>query len=226
MPDPLSRFQQRIGYQFKDVSLLQQALRHRSSGSVHNERLEYLGDSLLNFYTAESLYGMYPRSPEGELSAMRAHLVRKETLAEIARQILLAEVLELGQSAAKTGGHRRDSILSDTVEAVIAAVYLDGGWQQARDLTGRLLEPLVTRMKALESVRDAKSLLQEWLQAKSFAVPEYRTLEITGPGHARAFRVQCEVEPLQKTSEGEGSSRREAEQAAAAAMLEQLESLT
>lgn len=215
MNDALNRFQERLSYQFTDVELLCRALKHRSAGSDHNERLEFLGDSLVNFFAAESLYLSHPDAPEGDLSSMRSHLVRKESLAEIARYLRLEEVIELGQSALSSGGHRRDSILADAIEAIIAAVYLDGGWQATSNVTTKMMAIPALRIDSVESVRDSKSLLQEKLQAKGLPVPEYKTTSVDGPGHAREFSVSCRISGVEEVFQGRGSNRRAAEQIAA-----------
>ncbi len=215
MPDSLSRFQERLGYQFSDSRTLKHALKHRSAGANNNERLEFLGDSLINLFAAESMFHTHPESPEGDLSSMRSHLVRKESLADIARFLHLEEVIELGQSALSSGGHRRDSILADAVEAVIAAVYLDGGWQAASDVSAKLLEIPAKAISSVESVRDAKSLLQEWLQGRGHPLPIYETVEVSGPGHARQFAIGCTIEGQDQQFVGEGPNRRSAEQEAA-----------
>ncbi len=225
MTDALTRFQERLNYQFSDPELLKQALKHRSAGSRHNERLEFLGDSLINMFAAETLYKEHPDASEGDLSSMRSHLVRKESLAEIARHLYLQEVIELGQSALSSGGHRRDSILADAVEAVIAATYLDGGWQSAAAVVQKMLAIPALTIRSVESVRDAKSLLQEKLQAKGLPVPVYETLHVKGPGHARQFSVACQVSGFDKAFEGQGSNRRAAEQMSATLALNALEQL-
>tara|TARA_B110000483_G_scaffold99953_1_gene122579 strand:- start:11474 stop:12160 length:687 start_codon:yes stop_codon:yes gene_type:complete len=219
MSDPLSRFQGRLGYQFSDSRTLQHALKHRSAGANNNERLEFLGDSLINLFAAESMFHTHPEAPEGDLSSMRSHLVRKESLANIARSLRLDEVIELGQSALSSGGHRRDSILADAVEAVIAAVYLDGGWQAASQVSAKLLEAPANAIASVESVRDAKSLLQEWLQGRGLPLPIYETIEVSGPGHSRQFAIGCNIEGQEQQFVGEGSNRRTAEQDAACKAL-------
>lgn len=225
MNDALNRFQERLGYQFSDPKLLELALRHRSAGLNHNERLEFLGDSLVNLFAAESLYHLHPEASEGDLSSMRSHLVRKESLAEIARSLRFEEVIELGKSALSSGGHRRESILADTVEAVIAAVYLDGGWQAANAVTEKMMAIPELNITSVESVRDAKSLLQEKLQGKGLETPDYQTLSVDGPGHARQFSVSCRIQGFDQDFIGNGSNRRAAEQAAAQNALKELEQL-
>lgn len=222
MTEALDRLQTRLGYRFVDIELLNDALRHRSAGSKHNERLEFLGDSLLNMATAEMLYRQYPTSAEGDLSSMRSLLVRQSALAAIARSLDLGQVIELGPSASQSGGHDRDSILSDAVEAILAAIYLDGGWDDCRHTTERLLASLDLDMD-LSRARDAKSLLQEWLQSRGLPLPDYQTIEVSGPGHSRIYRVQCVLDSVGKRGEGVGNSRRTAEQEAAASVLALME---
>jgi|SaaInlV_100m_DNA_5_1039725.scaffolds.fasta_scaffold03580_2 ribonuclease III len=223
MSDALTRFQERLNYQFSDVGLLRHALKHRSAGAQHNERLEFLGDSLVNLFAAESLYHSHPEASEGDLSSMRSHLVRKESLAKIARFLHFEEVIELGQSALSSGGHRRDSILADTVEAVIAATYLDGGWQSASEVVAKMMAIPALEISSVESVRDAKSLLQEKLQGQGYATPTYETLSVDGPGHARKFSVSCIINGFEQVFEGQGPNRRAAEQMAANVALETIE---
>lgn len=223
MNDALNRFQERLNYQFSDIELLRHALKHRSAGSKHNERLEFLGDSLVNLFAAESLYHKHPEAPEGDLSSMRSHLVRKESLAEIARSLHLEEVIELGQSALSSGGHRRDSILADAVEAIIAAVYLDGGWQAATDVTAKMMSIPALAIDSVEAVRDSKSLLQEKLQGRGLPIPTYETTSVDGPGHARQFSVSCNISGFDDAFEGQGSNRRTAEQLAAQSALAAIE---
>lgn len=223
MSETLSRFQSRLGYQFTDENILQSALKHRSAGLPNNERMEFLGDSLIGLFAAETLFLKYPEASEGDLSSMRSHLVRKESLAEIARSLHLEEVIVLGKSALSSGGHRRDSILADTLEAVLAAVYLDGGWKATSDVSSELLKNLEQGIEDVTSVRDAKSLLQEWLQGRGLALPSYEVLEVGGPGHAREFSVGCKVDGEDRVFIGKGSNRRTAEQKAALQALENLE---
>lgn len=227
MQQQLEQFQTRIGYAFTDTDLLCKALRHRSAGNDHNERLEFLGDSLLNLVAADYLFRQDGNASEGELTTRRSILVRKQTLARIARQFDFASVLQLGPSAAKSGGFGRDSILADTVEAVIAAVYLDSDFATVSRVTLALLREefaqLDSSLDLQQPTQDAKTRLQEWLQARSLPLPQYETLEISGPDHQRIYQVSVCVEPLAEKAVGTGTSRREAEQFAAALALEQLE---
>lgn len=216
----LSEFQQKLGYSFQNQALLEQALTHRSFSKTHNERLEFLGDSLVNVLIAERLFAKYQEAPEGHLSSMRSTLVRRETLADIATSINMGDFLLLGGGTVKTGGHRLESILADAYEAVVAAVYLDSDWQTCSLMMDRHFGARVDGMENMAELRDAKSRLQEWLQAQSLSLPEYQTVEVAGPGHAQRFKIRCVVENTEGEFYGEGSNRRAAEQRAAAMALE------
>ncbi|MCB1774259.1 MAG: ribonuclease III [Gammaproteobacteria bacterium] len=218
----MKRLQARLGYNFRDIELLQQAISHRSVGARNNERLEFLGDSILGFEVADNLYHRVGDADEGQLSRMRAHLVRRETLAEVARSLDLGDVLNLGAGELRSGGQSRDSILADAVEAIIAAVYLDGGLDQARALVRRLLGSRLTTPAAEIRLKDPKTRLQEYLQSIGHALPQYEVVEISGEQHRQRFRVACST-GIVADSDGEGSSRRKAEQAAAQAMLDALD---
>jgi ribonuclease-3 len=211
------------GHSFADGGLLTQALSHRSAGAPHNERLEFLGDALLNLIVAEQLYLRWPKADEGAMTRARAELVRESALAAVARTLDLGPKLILGPGEMKTGGHRRDSILADALEAVIAALYLDGGFDACRDTVLPWFEPLLAALPPLNQVgKDAKTRLQEWLQARQLPLPVYALLEESGDDHDKRFRVGCTlVEPV-VASEGVGTSRRAAEQSAAEAALAQL----
>ncbi|MCG5534963.1 ribonuclease III [Ectothiorhodospira mobilis] len=206
----------------RDSTELRQALTHRSAAPRHNERLEFLGDGVLNFVIAARLYEMRPEAPEGELSRLRAALVNKDSLAAIARGMDMGAVLSLGEGERKSGGHRRDSILADALEAVIGAVYLQEGFEVAQrfvlDLYARRLQDL----PSAESLKDPKTRLQEWLQRRGLETPEYRLLEVTGKPHDQHFRSACRIPRRELECVGEGSSRRRAEQAAAQKALETL----
>ena len=217
----MRRLQRRLGYEFNDSSLLQRALSHRSLGAQNNERLEFLGDAILGFEVADHLYRQAEDADEGQLSRMRAHLVRRETLAAVARELELGGLLRLGAGELRSGGQTRDSILADAVEAIIAAVYLDGGIDQARMLVRRLLGERLTGMPAETRVKDAKTRLQEHLQAIGSPLPTYSVISISGSQHEQTFRASCST-GLVADTEGEGSSRRRAEQAAAEKMLANL----
>jgi ribonuclease-3 len=213
------------GHAFVDGSLLDQALRHRSAGSPHNERLEFLGDALLNLIIAEQLYVRWPKADEGAMTRARAELVRESTLADVARTLDLGKRLVLGPGEMKTGGHRRDSILADALEAVIAALYLDGGFDGCRNVVLRWFEPLLAALPPLHQVgKDAKTRVQEWLQARQLPLPAYALVEQTGDDHDKRFRVSCTLGDPPLASEGNGTSRRAAEQAAAEDMLAHLPS--
>jgi len=211
------------GHSFADGGLLTQALSHRSAGSPHNERLEFLGDALLNLIVAEQLYLRWPKADEGAMTRARAELVRESALAAVARNLDLGSRLILGPGELKTGGHRRDSILADALEAVIAALYLDGGFDACRNTVLPWFEPLLSALPPLNQVgKDAKTRLQEWLQARQLPLPAYTLLEESGDDHDKRFRVGCTLAEPPVTSDGVGTSRRAAEQAAAEAALVQL----
>jgi ribonuclease-3 len=210
-----------LAYAFRDPALRERALSHRSVGARNNERLEFLGDGLVNLLVAELLYEQFPQAAEGELTRWRARLVSEPALAAIARGLELGDQLRLGPGELKSGGFRRDSILADAFEALIAAVYLDGGWETcrriARDLFGsRLLDA------ANAEDKDPKTRLQELLQARGLALPVYELVATGGAEHAKTFDVSCTIAALGLCSEGHGGNRRAAEQAAAAAAIEQL----
>ncbi len=204
-----------IGYQFQDLDLLEQALTHRSRGARNNERLEFLGDSILNFVITRSLYERFPEAAEGQLSRLRARMVRRNTLAEIAREFSLGDFLIMGRGELKSGGFDRDSILSDTAEAIIGAVFLDGGLDTVEE---RVLAWFGTRLDELsldESQKDAKSRLQEHLQGIGAQLPQYTVIRTVGKSHDQVFTVECQSEMLTHEAVGEGTSRRVAEQVAA-----------
>ena len=215
----LKRLQRRLGYQFKDETLLTQALTHRSVGSRNNERMEFLGDAILGFEIAENLFQRHPNASEGELSRARAQLVKRETLAAVARNLHLGDCLILGVGELRSGGQTRDSILSDAVEALIAAVYLDSGIEPARLLVRRVLKDRIARCSPQEQLKDSKTRLQEFLQAQGKALPVYEVVSIEGSAHEQHFVVKCVVDSLGITEMGEGSSRRKAEQEAARNVL-------
>jgi len=219
---PLDRLQQQLGYRFSNPDLLQQALTHRSAGALNNERLEFLGDAILGFRVAERLYQDHDDADEGSLSRMRAHLVKRETLAKVARELKLGDWLQLGPGELRTGGHSRTSTLADAVEAIIAAVYFDGGMAAASSLIDRLLASRLAVASPERQGKDPKTRLQEWLQGRQYALPVYAVLQVSGEAHDQSFRVACELPELQLHSEGAGSSRRKAEQQAAESMLVQL----
>ncbi len=213
----------RIGHTFANPALLAQALRHRSAGQPHNERLEFLGDAIVDLLTAEALYAQWPKADEGALTRARTALVRESALAEIARQLDLGPHLVLGPGEMKSGGHRRDSILADALEALIGAIYLDGGLEAARHVAMPWFAPRIAALPPPNKVgKDAKTRLQEWLQARGKPLPVYSLLAETGEEHARTFRVRCQLSDPALESEGEAGSRRNAEQAAAGKLLEQI----
>jgi len=216
-----------LGHPFRDPTLLAAALTHRSARNQnrghHNERLEFLGDGVLDLVIAEALYQRLPQADEGQLSRLRANLVNRDALAELARGIGLGEHLRLGGGELKSGGRRRDSILADALEALFGAVYLDGGYSAARDVILRLYAPLLDGVDLKQAEKDPKTRLQEYLQGRGLSLPAYRILEISGQAHEQRFRVACRVDALDMDEQGEGTSRRRAEQAAAAAVLQRLE---
>jgi ribonuclease-3 len=222
--DPRALLQKRLGYSFVDADLLERALSHRSVGARNNERLEFLGDALVNFVIAGALFDVRPTAEEGALSRLRASLVREESLARLGRELDLGSAMHLGESELKSGGFRRDSILADAFEAVLGAIYLDGGFDAAQAAARRLFAPLLENLPDAESLKDPKTRLQEWLQARSRPLPRYEVLAEDGPPHARRFSVCCSLADDEASrSFAEAASRRVAEQQAAAAMLDTLE---
>lgn len=212
------------GHAFADPALLAQALTHRSAGSPHNERLEFLGDALVNQFIAEALFARWPRADEGTLTRARAQLVRESALAGIARTLDLGVALVLGPGEMKTGGHRRDSILADAMEALVAAIYLDAGFEACRAVVLPWFAPLIEALPPPNKMgKDAKTRLQEWLQGRQRALPVYALVAESGDDHARIFTVSCSLADPPVTTEGEGSSRRAAEQQAAEAALQAIE---
>jgi ribonuclease III len=210
------------GHSFRSEVLLKQALRHRSVGSPNNERLEFLGDALLNCIVAELLYERLPHWSEGDLSRLRSSLVNQPSLVDIATRLGLGDHLELGDGELKSGGHRRPSILADALEAVLGAVYLDGGFDAARTVVLTWFAEVMSEPERLQPVKDPKTALQEWLQAQRIPLPSYRVIETAGDAHEQSFTITCTVETMQMHTQGNGSSRRAAEQQAASRMLEQL----
>ncbi|MFT5879291.1 MAG: ribonuclease-3 [Moritella sp.] len=219
----LEKLQTVLGYQYKNDGLLQQALTHRSAYYKHNERLEFLGDSVLGFIISDALFKQFPDVPEGDLSRMRATLVKGLTLAELAREFELSDCLILGPGELKSGGFRRESILADTVEALIGAMYLDSDISETRE---RVLAWYATRLAAIEpgiGQKDAKTQLQEWLQGRKQALPLYQVVEVKGEAHNQEFTIHCVIAGLEQPVTGKGTSRRKAEQEAAQRALEQLQ---
>ncbi len=222
MNNPLIKLSQRIGYSFNDESLVQLALTHRSCGNKNNERLEFLGDSIVNFVIAEALYRKFPQAKEGQLSRLRADMVRGTTLAEIAREFELGEFLQLGSGELKSGGHNRESILADVVEAIIGAIYLDSGMAVANEQILNWYESRLAGLTLDAVIKDAKTRLQEHLQKSKHRLPKYEVTEIFGQAHDQKFKVSCWVEKLPEITVGIGSSRRFAEQSAAEKALKAL----
>ena len=204
-----------IGHDFSNNALLTQALTHRSFGSTNNERLEFLGDGVLNFIIASQLYLKFPKLDEGDLSRLRAHLVKEPTLGEIALTLNIGDALKLGEGELKSGGWRRPSVLADALEAMIGAVFLDAGFAAAEGVVIKLFTPLIEKIDPKAIGKDPKSLLQEYLQSKKIDVPTYEVLAIEGEAHCQTFRVECRVAKFNIVTQGEGSSRRAAEQQAA-----------
>ena len=204
-----------IGHDFSNKALLTQALTHRSFGSINNERLEFLGDGVLNFIVASQLYLKFPKLDEGDLSRLRAHLVKEPTLGEIALTLNIGDALKLGEGELKSGGWRRPSVLADALEAMIGAVFLDAGFSAAEGVVIKLFTPLIEKIDPKAIGKDPKSLLQEYLQSKKIDVPTYEVLAIEGEAHCQTFRVECRVAKFNIVTQGEGSSRRAAEQQAA-----------
>lgn len=212
----------RLGFVFRDAQLLARALTHRSRSSRNYERLEFLGDSILSFIVADALYDRFPQLSEGALTRLRATLVRRETLAALARELDLGNCLELGGGELKSGGFDRDSILADALEAVFGAVYKDGGLEAARAVVLGLYAPVLARIDPDAIVKDPKTRLQEFLQKRGQPTPAYEVLSVSGEAHAQHFVVECRVPGLGEPVRGEGASRRHAEQAAAAIACELL----
>ena len=211
----ISALLKKLEYSFNNAELLDEALTHRSAAAKNNERLEFLGDGILNFVIAHELFKRYPDVQEGDLSRLRANLVNKESLAEIAHYLDLGEVIQLGSGELKSGGFRRPSILADAVESIFGAVYSDGGFEPCRDLIVRLYAKRLASPTDLQSLKDPKTQLQELLQSRRFSLPEYQVVNITGQAHAQVFHVKCSIEKMNIKVDGEGKSRRKAEQVAA-----------
>ncbi len=212
----------RLGYQFIQPTLLDDALTHRSAGSRNNERLEFLGDAILNFTIAAELYQRSSQADEGELSRLRASLVNAQALAKLSRGLNIGECLRLGSGELKSGGYRRESILADALEAVFGAVFLDGGFESCRELILRLYQKTLDDLPAAADLRDPKTRLQEFLQSRKRSLPSYEVIEVSGAAHAQNFIVECRVDGLPEPSRGQGSSRRKAEQEAAGNALRSL----
>lgn len=216
----------RLGHTFRDTELVERALTHRSLGTKNYERLEFLGDSVLGFTISAYLYERFPDLSEGELTRLRASLVRKESLAKLARQLELGRYLKLGIGELKSGGFDRDSILADTMEALFGAVYIDGGIEAANRVVLALYKSLLQSVDPAAIQKDPKTRLQEYLQKRARPIPEYEVINVSGEAHAQYFRVSCHVDGLEQPIEGEGRSRRAAEQDAASKVLDELADIT
>ena len=225
MSDDLQALQQRLAHTFKQPKLLSRALTHRSFGAEHYERLEFLGDSVLNLAVSDWLYGQLSQQAEGDLSRIRANLVKQDTLHGLAVGLGLPQLLRLGDGEKRSGGSKRPSILADTLEAIIGAVYLDAGFDAAQALVRRLYQKVDVNPTMVASAKDAKTELQEWLQGRKMKLPQYRVVATLGEAHKQTFDVECEVAELGRSERGIGNSRRAAEQSAAAAMLQHLRTL-
>jgi ribonuclease-3 len=222
MEGTLAALQQRLGYRFAQPALLQRALTHRSWGAEHNERLEFLGDAVLSLAVSALLYERFSGSDEGDLTRVRAHLVREDSLYRVALGLGLPGAMRMSEGEMRGGGSQRPSMLADAVEAIIGAVFMEGGFAPARALVERLFGEIIQATDAESWTKDAKTELQEWLQARRIAVPAYRIAATRGQAHAQTFEVECSVPALGLSEQGEGRSRRAAEQEAARRMLDQL----
>jgi len=216
---PLDRLERKLGYHFQDQELLEMALTHRSYAGRNNERLEFLGDAILNFVAGEALFQHFPQAREGQLSRLRARLVKGQTLAVLARGFELGDYLRLGSGELKSGGYRRESILADALEALIGAIYLDAGMDVVRDRVLAWLANEIQGLTLVDTNKDPKTRLQEYLQSRGSDLPRYDVVDIQGDPHCRIFYVTCEIAPLSEKTQGQGASRRIAEQIAAAAAL-------
>jgi ribonuclease-3 len=220
--NPLLKLSQRIDYTFRDTSLIELALTHRSCGGKNNERLEFLGDSIVNLVIAEALFLKFAEAKEGKLSRLRARMVKGVTLAELARDFGLGDFLHLGSGEMKSGGHRRESILADTVEAIIGAIYLDSDMATVKNKILQWYDSRLGNLSIDDPLKDPKTRLQEYLQAKQLPLPKYDVLSIEGSAHEQLFKVSCKVTYLENSIVGQGCSRRIAEQEAVAQALKLL----
>lgn len=218
--DALSRLAQQLGYAFRDTGLLRQALTHRSAGGANNERLEFLGDGVLNFVIASELFNRYPDMNEGDLSRLRASLVNKDSLAMIAHDLGLGDFIVLGAGEMKSGGKRRASINADAVESILGAVFCDSDFDTCRSLILRLYRSKLDNLPDVQSLKDAKTQLQEILQSRRIPLPVYNVLNVSGKSHDQEFEVECRVDMLQCTTRAKGRSRRKAEQLAAKSAID------
>lgn len=215
--------QRTLDYSFRDAGLFEQALTHRSASGESNERLEFLGDAVLDTVVSEIVFRAFPNAPEGDLSRLRSSLVKDTALARLAVELGLGDQLILGSGERKTGGHRRASILADAIEALFGAVYLDAGFEASRKLIEKAFGDRFLDLPDPRELRDPKTRLQEWLQARQFKLPDYALVDVSGEAHAQSFEVQCSIDGMETTTRGSGSSRRQAEQKSARAMLEILQ---
>jgi len=222
MDSPLDALQHRLGHRFNDRRLLTRALTHRSFGADHNERLEFLGDAVLSLAVSALLFERFSGSDEGDMTRVRAHLVREDSLHRVALGLDLPELMHMSEGEMRGGGAQRPSILADAVEALIGATFLDGGFDAAQELVRRQFGDIIQATETDSWSKDAKTELQEWLQARKLPVPAYRIAATRGQAHAQTFEVECLVSALGLAETGEGRSRRAAEQEAARRMLEQL----
>ena len=216
---PARWLREQLSYEARDLSLFRAALTHRSAAGPNNERLEFLGDAVINLAIAQTLYAAYPHADEGDLSRLRSRLVSAAPLAEIALSIGLGDALQLGAGELKTGGFRRESILADALEALCGAIFLDQGLGAVQPVVARLFAARIAQLPDPHTLKDAKTRLQEYLQSRSLGLPGYAVLAVQGEDHAQTFEVSCEVPGLELATHGEGSSRRRAEQQAAERML-------
>lgn len=224
MSQMLETLQDRLGYRFKEPALLKRALTHRSFGADHNERLEFLGDTVLSLAVSSLLYERFQGSDEGDLTRVRAHLVREDSLHRLALGLGLPQVLKLSEGEARGGGAQRPSILADALEALIGAAFVEGGYEAAQAVVQRLFADVIANTGMDNWAKDPKTELQEWLQARRLPVPDYRIIETRGQAHAQTFAVECVVPALAVAQSGEGRSRRAAEQDAAKRVLDELKS--
>lgn len=222
IPTNFLRLQKKLNYQFDDINKLKIALTHRSANYLHNERMEFLGDAILGSVISIKLYEMFPEADEGELSRLRAFLVKEKALFEIAQTLDLGDFLNLGSGELKSGGFRRASILSDTFEAIVAAIYLDSDFSRAKEFILNIYQEKFSSLSLDMAKKDPKTQLQEWLQAKNIEIPIYEVVRDEGKDHAKTYWVSCHVNYQSMQSEGKGNSRRKAEQDAAKKILEQL----
>ncbi len=221
---PLDGLARSLDYEFRQPELLEAAVTHRSAGSRNNERLEFLGDAALGFVIAEWLFETFPDAREGQLSRLRACLVKRETLADVARGLGIGDYLRLGSGELKSGGFRRESILADALEAILGAILLDRGYEACRACIHRLFADKVSALSLGDELKDPKTLLQELLQSRKLGLPEYEVMSVSGKAHEQRFVVACRVADLNLSVTGEGSNRRGAEQAAARRMLDKVDS--